>query len=73
MAKGRVKWFNEQKILIIIFLAVILSLDSWSAFAVSWNKSDPLFEPAIMLLLGSGLIGLAGYVRRNFFKKKIHI
>ncbi len=32
-----------MKILIIILLAVILSLVSWSAFAVSWNKSDPLF------------------------------
>jgi len=31
------------KILIIILLAVILSLVSWSAFAVSWNESDPLF------------------------------
>ena len=27
----------------IILLALILSLVSWSAFAVSWNKSDPLF------------------------------
>jgi hypothetical protein len=32
------------KILIIIFLTVILSLVSWSAFAVSWNKSHPLFS-----------------------------
>jgi len=31
------------KTLIIILLAVILSLVSWSAFAGSWNKSDPLF------------------------------
>jgi hypothetical protein len=31
------------KILIFILLAVIISLVSWSAFAVSWNKSDPLF------------------------------
>ncbi len=27
----------------IILLALILSLVSWPAFAVSWNKSDPLF------------------------------
>jgi hypothetical protein len=31
------------KILITILFAVILSLVSWSAFAVSWDKSDPLF------------------------------
>ena len=32
-----------MKTLIIILLAVILSLVSWSAFADFWNKSDPLF------------------------------
>jgi hypothetical protein len=31
------------KILITILFAVILSLVSWSAFAVSWDKFDPLF------------------------------
>ena len=39
MKQGKV----SVKILINILLAVILSLVSWSAFAVSWNKSDPLF------------------------------
>jgi hypothetical protein len=42
----------------------ILGVDNIEALSVA-----PIPEPTTMLLLGSGLIGLAGYARKKFFKK----
>ena len=36
---------------------------------LSGAGSQPVPEPATMLLLGSGLIGLVGYGRKKFFEK----
>jgi hypothetical protein len=43
--------------------------DSFYAYSEFQAFGTPIPEPATMLLLGSGLIGLAGYGRKKFFKK----
>lgn len=44
---------------------------SVSGFSVAGSPPilNPIPEPTTMLLVGSGLIGLAGYARKKFFKK----
>ncbi len=41
-----------------------------NATAAGGNPSTPVPEPASMFLVGTGLIALAGFGRKKFFKKK---
>jgi hypothetical protein len=46
--------------------------DEFSSITLGFGLTEPIVpvpEPATILLLGSGLIGLAGYGRRKFFRK----
>ena len=55
-----------KKLLVLITIFLTLGLLAAPAFSTTIK---PVSEPTAMLLLGVGLLGLAGYGRKKFSKK----
>jgi hypothetical protein len=59
-----------------IFLVLLCALGFLFGFvgtasAIFTDTAAPFSEPAAMLLFGFSLIGLAGFVRKNLYKKAL--
>ncbi len=46
------------------------TLDPYTGGSYRWSCGNPIHEPSTMLLIGTGLIGLAGLWRRSKKSKK---
>lgn len=56
-----------MKVKILIFLFVATLVIAGAAFAMpQFSSTSPFPEPAAMLIVGAGLIGIAFFVRRIF-------
>jgi len=54
---------------ILILIGILATFITSQAFGFEGDtQSIPIPEPATLLLLGSGLVGLAGYARKRFKK-----
>ena len=65
-----IEWNGEENIRIHLEDLRTNNADwDWEDMTVSGNDLQPVPEPATMLLLGTGMIGLAGVGRKKLFKK----